>query len=119
MRITQKEALYDICKGDKDSLKALINANILSLENYPEVTAPPGSKPVAHVVPFSPLYGLAFKRIVADEDFARRMALLEAETDLQVLTDKMTALENELLRLDSSQLRGGTRTDSLHLSPCP
>ncbi len=82
MKITQKEALYQVCQGDKDALKALVNANILSLATLPDAAS---GKPVLHVVPFSPLYAMAFRRITQDTDLAERMTVLGADSDLAEL----------------------------------
>ncbi len=82
MRITQKEALYQVFQGDKDALKALVNANILSLPMLPDASS---GKPVQHVVPFSPLYEQAFRRITQDADLGERMTVLGADSDLAEL----------------------------------
>jgi hypothetical protein len=131
--VPQKEMLFDVFKGDKDALKAMVNANLLAIESRVVVQggsstsaaaassstsaastststapAPNGAekKVVQYCVPVSPLQHAAYQRIVGDAAFAARMRQHCAEADAAELNEKIAAVELELLRLEQGRARG-------------
>ena len=90
-------------QGDKDALKALVAANVLSLETRVDRAS---GKPAVYTRPASPLYALAFAKIVGDAEFAARMQRHCVDVDVTEVNDKIGALEGELFRLAQSMARG-------------
>ena len=101
-RMIPSEMLYNIFKGNKTAMKALVNANILRLENDDSNSI----KPVQYVRAYSPLFAAAFRKLSSDLKLSKNMDRMSLESALDEIREDSAKVENELLLLERSAHRG-------------